>query len=100
MIAAGWSEPAVGSAVRSLLVGWYEVIAEAIQRAAPAVGSFGPFTTRELATLVGNAFLGAEALLLLGFDRRTLPIRSSLRRVGQLIRDWEEPSGLREERSG
>jgi len=100
MIAAGWSEPAVGSAVRSLLVGWYEVIAEAIQRTAPAAGSFGPFTARELATLVGNAFLGAEALLLLGFDRRTLPIRSSLRRVGQLIRDWEEPPGPREERSG
>ena len=28
-----------------------------------------------VATLIGNAFIGSEALLLLGFDRRRLPIR-------------------------
>jgi hypothetical protein len=43
-----------------------------------------------VATLIGTAFIGAEALLLLGFDREVLPIRSALRRVGVLIRQLEE----------
>jgi AcrR family transcriptional regulator len=90
MIAAGWSEPAVGAAVRALLVGWYELIAEALREAEAEHGPLGPFTPEELAALIGNAFIGAEALLLLGFDRSTLPVRTSLRRVGQLLRSWEE----------
>jgi hypothetical protein len=53
-------------------------------------GTLGPFTAEELATLVASAFLGSEALLLLGFDREVLPIRSALRRVGVLIRQLEE----------
>jgi len=44
----------------------------------------------EVATLLGNAFIGSEALLLLGFDRQVVPIRSALRRVGVLIRELEE----------
>jgi hypothetical protein len=38
-------------------------------------------------------FIGAEALLLLGFDREALPIRSALRRIGVVIRQLEEGSG-------
>jgi hypothetical protein len=53
-------------------------------------GPLGPFTAEEVATLIGTAFIGAEALLLLGFDREVLPIRSALRRIGVLIRDLEE----------
>jgi hypothetical protein len=41
-------------------------------------------------TLVGAAFFGAEALLLLGFDRDVLPIRSALRRISVVIRQLEE----------
>jgi AcrR family transcriptional regulator len=98
MIAAGWSEPAVGAAVRTLLVGWYELIAEALREAEAEHGPLGPFTPEELAALIGNAFIGAEALLLLGFDRSTLPIRTSLRRVGQLLRTWEESQPTSERR--
>jgi len=90
MIAAGWSEPTVGAAVRQLLQGWYELLADVMRRAEADKGALGPFTAEELATLIGNAFIGSEALLLLGFDRQTLPIRSSLRRVGALLRNWEE----------
>ncbi len=89
MMAAGWSEPAVGAAVRALLYGWYELMIEAFRQAEVEHGPLGPFTPAELATLVGNAFIGSESLLLLGFDRQTLPIRTSLRRIGQLIRTWE-----------
>ncbi len=90
MIAAGWSEPAVGAAVRSLLFGWYELLTNVLREAEAAHGPLGPFTAEELATLIGNSFIGSESLLLLGFDRSTLPIRAALRRVGQLFRAWED----------
>lgn len=89
MIAAGWSEPSVGAAVRELLYTWYELIAEVLRAAEAEHGPLGPFTADELAALIGNSFIGSEALLLLGFDRQMMPIRSSLRRIGQLIRTWE-----------
>ena len=93
MIAAGWSEPEVGAAVRSLLSGWYDVLSEVMRDAEAKHGPLGPFTADELATLIGNSFIGSEALLLLGFDRQSLPIRAALRRVGQLLRTWEEANG-------
>ena len=90
MIAAGWSEPAVGAAVRELLLGWYQLLTEVMRRAESEHGPLGPFTAEELATLIANCFIGSEAALLLGFDRQTLPIRSALRRVGAVLRAWEE----------
>ncbi len=90
MIAAGWSEPAVGAAVRSLLLGWYELLIDVMRRAEAEHGPLGPFTAEELGTLIGNSFIGSESLLLLGVDRQTLPIRAALRRVGQLLRSWED----------
>jgi hypothetical protein len=41
---------------------------------------------------VGNAFMGGEAMLLLGFEEEGMPIRRALRRFGTLIRRAEEPS--------
>src|SRR5829696_816625 len=82
MLAAGWSEPAVGAAVRELLLGWYQLLTEVMRRAESEHGPFGPFTAEELATLIANCFIGSEEALLLGFDRQTLPIRAALRRVG------------------
>jgi AcrR family transcriptional regulator len=90
MIAAGWSEPAVGAAVRELLLGWYRLLTDVIRRAESEHGALGPFTAEELATLIANSFFGSEAILLLGFDRQTLPIRAALRRVGSVLRAWEE----------
>jgi len=43
-----------------------------------------------LATLIGQAFIGGEAVLLLGVDRSQAPVRSALRRFGLLIRGLEE----------
>jgi AcrR family transcriptional regulator len=89
MIAAGWSNAEVRDAVRELLGGWFVLLTEVARE---AERRHGRFTADELATLVGTAFIGSEALLLLGFDRRILPIRSALRRVGILIREREEGS--------
>src|ERR687887_2163989 len=70
MIAAGWSNAEIGDAVRELLGGWYALLIEVAREAEQRLGELGPFTAEELATLICNAFLGSEALLLLGFDRQ------------------------------
>jgi AcrR family transcriptional regulator len=90
MIAAGWSNAELGAAVRELLGGWVALLAEVAGEAERRHGPLGPFTAEEAATLVASAFFGSESLLLLGFDREVLPIRSALRRVGVLIRQLEE----------
>jgi hypothetical protein len=87
MIAAGWTEPGIAEPVRAMLEGWYELLTEVAERAERELpGTFGPFTPREIATLAGDAFIGAESLLLLGMSDETVPHRSALRRVGELIR--------------
>jgi AcrR family transcriptional regulator len=90
MVAAGWSNEEVGNAVRELLGGWCALLAAVAREAERRHGPIGPFTADEVATLVASAFFGSEALLLLGFDREVLPIRSALRRVGVLIRQLED----------
>ena len=90
MIAAGWSNQQVGDAVRELVGGWFQLLAEVAGEAEVRYGPLGPFTAEEVATLVASAFFGSEALLLLGFDREALPIRSALRRIGLVIRALEE----------
>jgi AcrR family transcriptional regulator len=89
MIAAGWSEPELAGSVRELLAGWYELLTGVAQREAVRVGGLGPFTPREVAALMALPFLGAEAMILLGFSESELPTRSALRKIGELIRGLE-----------
>lgn len=90
MVAAGWSDPEIAGHVRELLQGWHTLLTDVARRAAAEFGGLGPFTPEEVAALVADAFLGAEALILLGLDEdRALPHRSALRRVGDLIRQYE-----------
>ncbi len=90
MIAEGWANDAIAEEVRTLLGGWYQLLTEVAEEAEARHGPLGPFTAREAATLIGTAFLGSEALILLGFDRDDLPARAALRRIGVLIRQLEE----------
>ena len=90
MIAAGWSNHELGAAVRELMDGWFALLSEVARETEHRHGPLGPFTADEAATLIGSVFFGSEALLLLGFDRDALPIRSALRRIGVLIRQLEE----------
>jgi AcrR family transcriptional regulator len=90
MIAAGWSDPTIGARVRDLLLGWVDLIAGVAREAEGRFGPLGPFPADEIAALIGQAFLGGEAMLLLGFDRRQWPVRSALRRFSVLIREFEE----------
>jgi AcrR family transcriptional regulator len=90
MIAAGWSNKEVGDTIRELLGDWYSLLAQVAREAEQRYGPLGPFTAEEVGTLVGAAFLGAETLLLSGFDRELLPVRSALRRLGLVIRQLEQ----------
>lgn len=93
MIAAGWSTPELAEKARGILSGWYRLLVKVSGEAAARFGGLGPFSPPEVATLVACAFVGAEAMLLLGFDRHQVPIRAALRRVGVLIRMHEEQGG-------
>jgi AcrR family transcriptional regulator len=97
MIAAGWSNPEIGDAARKLLRGWFDLVTGVAREAQRLHGRLGPFTPEEVGTLMGSAFMGAESMLLLGFDRQELPIRSALRRISELIRDLEERGGTESE---
>lgn len=90
MIAAGWSDEAVAAQVVAMLRGWLEVLEAVAREAEERFGGLGPFTAADLAALVGMAFLGGEALILLGDDGWTDQARRSLRRVADLIRTLEE----------
>jgi AcrR family transcriptional regulator len=88
MMAAGWSSPEIAAAVRRFLSGWYALLNRVSEEAVLRFGPVGSLKPDDIACLVGNAFLGSEALLLLGFEG--LPIRQALRRFGSLIRTIEE----------
>jgi len=90
MIAAGWSNQQVREAVRDLLDGWHVLLVTVAREAEERYGPLGPFTPEETAALIFSSFIGAEAMLLLGFDRQAYPIRSALRRIGVIIRQLEE----------
>ena len=68
MIAAGWSNPKIATAVRQCLAGWYALLSQVVKEATSRFGSLGSLKSDDLACLIGNAFLGSEALLLLGFE--------------------------------
>jgi len=90
MTAAGWSNGEIAAAVRRILQAWFELLADTAAHASERIGGLGPFTPMEIAALAGMPFLGAEAMILLGFEEADLPTRSGLRKVGALIRALEE----------
>ena len=93
LIAAGWSNPAIGVAVSDGLDAWQSLLIRAAERAERTFGRLDPFSAVDIASLVSVAFLGAEAQILLGRERKDIPIRQALRRVGDAIRALENTKG-------
>jgi AcrR family transcriptional regulator len=89
LIAASWADRTVARIVRAGIMGWIKLIEELARKAERELGSLGPFTAEEIGALVGNAFIGAESLYLLGLEKQGSPVRPALRRVGELIRALE-----------
>lgn len=90
MTAVGWSNEEVAAAVRKDLQGWFDLLAQVAEMATRHLGGLGPFTASEASVLAGAPFLGVEALILLGFEESDLPMRSALRKVGDVLRSLEE----------
>ena len=88
--AAGWANPEIGRVVGDGMMGWINLLTGLARRAEERFGSLGPFTPEDIATLIGAAFFGMEAYLLLGLEERGMPLRRSLRRFGDVIRGLEE----------
>jgi len=95
LIAASWSDPMVAKVVRTGLMGWFELIIGVARQAERELGGLGPFSTAEIATLIGGAFIGGESLYLLGLEKKGSPVRQALRRVGDAIRIAEAKSSTR-----
>jgi AcrR family transcriptional regulator len=89
LIAASWSDAAVAQVVRTALMQWVDLVVDAARKAERELGGLGPLTPEEVGAFAANAFIGAESLYLLGFEKKGSPIRQALRRVGDLVRNAE-----------
>lgn len=93
MIAAGWSDPIIAAAVRDVMRGWFEVLSDVARREAANGLDLGPLTPEEVGALMGLPFMGAEAAILLGIPEHDVPMRSALRKVGDILRGLERGVG-------
>jgi AcrR family transcriptional regulator len=96
LIAAGWSDARIAKELRRNLQGWFDLLTQVSKEAAEKIGGLGALTPAETAALVGDAFLGAEAMILLGFSDKELPSRSALRKIGDVLRTLESSPRGRE----
>jgi AcrR family transcriptional regulator len=89
LIAAGWSNPAIGAAVVESLDGWQELLVDLARRMEKRLGRLAPLNAEEIAALISVTFVGAESQILLGQDSHRMPIRRALRRIGEIMRRLE-----------
>jgi len=89
LIAAGWSNPRIAEVARDGLSHWHDLIAGLASEFQEHHGSFAPFSPTEIAALVSSAFIGAEAFILLGYEDKDHPVRTALRRVGEVMAEIE-----------
>jgi AcrR family transcriptional regulator len=91
MIAAGWSDPTIGTEVTRLLRGWFDLLERVVAGAAHQLGDLGPLDPRKVATLVGLGFMGGESMLLLG-EEWNADVFSALESVVPLLKRTSEES--------
>lgn len=83
--ATGLAEPELAARWRAALLGWADLLEEVAAEWAAAHSVELPMSPRALATLVGNAFLGAEAQLLAGMAESDVPNLEALEACAELI---------------
>ena len=89
LTAAGWSNPAIGAAVRSAYSEWRGLILKLTREIEEQNGSLGPLSAEDVGALVSAAFIGAEAAVMLGYESPEIPFRDALRRFGSVIAFFE-----------
>ncbi len=92
MTATGWSSEALGKEMRQIWDGWGSLLLGVAKESERKGVSLGGLTPAEVVALVSASFVGAEAMILLGYESERVPLRAALRRVGDLIRIAEEES--------
>jgi AcrR family transcriptional regulator len=90
LTAAGWSNPAIGAAVRSAYSEWHDLILKLTREIEAQNGSLGPFSAEDVSALVSAVFIGAEAAIVLGYESPEIPFRDALRRFGGVIEVFEK----------
>ena len=89
LIAARGCAAALAKVVRSAIMGWIDLIVGVARKAERELGGMWPLTPEEVGAFAADAFIGAESLYLLGFEKKGSPIRQALRRIGDLVRTAE-----------
>lgn len=95
LIAASWHDAEVAKVVCAGLLTWFDLITGLTRKAERELGGVGPFSSQEVAALIGCSFIGAESLYLLGGEKKGVPMRAALRRFGDFIRIAEGGSSAR-----
>ena len=90
MIAAGWSDPEVAEAVRSMMAGWYGLLEEVAEREAERGADFGDVHARRDRGAHGNAVHRRRGVHPARRHRVIAAVRSALRKVGKLLRQFGE----------
>jgi AcrR family transcriptional regulator len=93
--AAGLSDPELAARWRDALAGWRDLLAGVVERWADEHGLELPLSPRALATLVANAFEGAEVEILAGVSEEEAPHHEALEAIGALIERLETRSAPR-----
>lgn len=89
MIAAGWSDEMVGAAVWNQMKSWNDLLTTVARQAMARSTVPWPVSADELAALISAAFIGTEAILLLGVSDQEFQVRSALRKVTGILRTLE-----------
>jgi len=76
--------------MRDSITGWMDLLTSVAKRAEKELGPLDPFAAEDISSLVGAAFIGAEAFLLLDYETKRIPVRRALRRIGEAIRRLEK----------
>lgn len=87
--AAGLTDAELAARWRAAIAGWRALIARIAEEWTAEQGLDLPIPPLALATLVANAFQGAEAEILAGFSEEEAPHYEALESVGRLI-EWVE----------
>ena len=87
--AVGLADEDLAARWREALAGWRDLLTEVAEQWEEDHRIDLPISPRALATLVGNAFLGAEAEILAGVSENDAPHLEALESVAQLI-EWAE----------
>jgi AcrR family transcriptional regulator len=89
LVAQGWSNPKIADVIKASLSQWFDLHLSLAKEFEKTCGSFAPFEAEDIAALIGPAFVGVEAFILLGWEDRGIQMRRALRRFGNVIRYFE-----------